>query len=146
MLLIDRKPWKRKALQLAVIIYGICYLYIVIIYRLPQSETVLILTPFNSYAKAFKFKGDFLSNYVIRAIILNIFLFIPLGMIVSSLFNGKVVLPFLIGVAIAIVTEITQYVAHLGWAEFDDVFNNSLGMLIGIWIYRALKLMLSKRE
>ena len=60
----------------------------------------------------------------------NVWLFIPLGTGLYRVFQKKwvVVIPFLLSVLI----EVTQYVTGLGIAEFDDIFGNTLGGVLGI--------------
>ena len=63
-----------------------------------------------------------------RDIILNILLFVPIGIIVGK---WKVVsLGFLLSASI----EVIQYVFMLGKCEADDVLHNTLGTFIGVLI------------
>ena len=134
---VDSKPWKRKSLAGALIGYLIVYIYLMFLYRLPGSYRLkLVLTPFSSYEKAMNYQGNISTNQFLRSILFNILLFIPLGMILSSLCNGLIIFPFLVGLIISILSETIQYISYLGWAETDDVINNSLGMLLGIEMYR----------
>lgn len=143
-LMIDQKEWKKKALIFALIAYAAIYIYLMFIYRLPRSRTQLVLTPFRSYNEAVKYQGSLSTNQFFRSILFNILLYVPLGMIVCSLCNGKILIPFLIGLGITIATEVIQYLTHLGWAEFDDVVNNCIGMVIGIILYSLSKGILNK--
>lgn len=115
------------------------------LYRLPRSRTVmLILNPLRSIIDAIKYKGSISTNQFLRSILLNILLFIPLGMIISSLRNGTVIVPLFIGLGITIITEILQYLTKLGWAELDDVLNNCVGMAIGILLYKKSRHVFNK--
>ena len=73
---------------------------------------------------------QFFTNYNLRVEILNnIWLFIPLGAGIRSIFRKPryLILPFLLSVSI----EATQYCFHLGLCELDDVFSNTLGACVG---------------
>lgn len=41
-----------------------------------------------------------------------------------------------IGFFVSVFTETIQYFSRMGYAEFDDVFHNMIGLLIGILIMR----------
>ena len=105
---------------------------------------MLILNPLRSIIDAIKYKGSISTNQFLRSILLNILLFIPLGMIISSLRNGTVIVPLFIGLGITIITEILQYLTKLGWAELDDVLNNCVGMAIGILLYKKSRHVFNK--
>ena len=81
----------------------------------------------------FSYAGKFLKEQSVRVgVINNIWLFIPLGTGLYRWFQKKwvLVIPFVMSVAI----ETTQYITGLGIAEFDDVFGNTMGGWIGIWV------------
>lgn len=61
-------------------------------------------------------------------IIANIIGFIPLGLMLYKLRGWKGVL---IAILFSVGIECVQLTTHRGWFEFDDIFNNSLGSLIG---------------
>lgn len=60
-------------------------------------------------------------------ILMNILLFIPLGFLVED-WKGGIVMGFALSVGI----ELTQYVFHLGYCELDDVLNNTIGSAFGV--------------
>ena len=58
----------------------------------------------------------------------NLIVFIPLGILLCKLFGWKgVIFAILFSTGI----EIIQLVSRHGLFEFDDIFNNSLGSIIG---------------
>ena len=63
-------------------------------------------------------------------IIQNILLFIPLGFLIG----GK--RGIIAGVLLSIGIELTQYIAVLGYCEFDDVLNNTIGAAIGSLLFK----------
>ena len=67
---------------------------------------------------------------------LNVFLYYPMGYLLPILFpkiKSKHVI--LIGCLCAIVTEVTQYFLKLGLCETDDVIHNTLGTVLGVWVW-----------
>lgn len=79
----------------------------------------------------FSYADRFLTDQSVRVgVINNIWLFVPFGTGLYWIIRKKwaVLVPFLFSVAI----EITQYTTGLGIAEFNDVFGNTLGGVIGI--------------
>lgn len=63
-------------------------------------------------------------------IIQNILLFIPLGFLIG----GK--RGIISGVLLSIGIELTQYIAVLGYCELDDVLNNTIGAVIGSFLFK----------
>lgn len=69
----------------------------------------------------------------------NIWLFLPFGAGLSRLFKKRALRKAcLIGLITTLMIETTQYITGLGTAEFDDVFNNTLGTVIGALIIADL--------
>lgn len=95
----------------------------------------------------FSYAGKFLKEQSVRVgVINNIWLFIPLGTGLYTWFQKKWVLltPFVMSVVI----ETTQYITGLGIAEFDDVFDNTMGGWIGVlvaWMWLSRKMSVKNR-
>lgn len=58
-------------------------------------------------------------------------------------FKNKIVISFFCGFALSSVIEVIQFVFHRGLFEFDDIFHNTIGTVIGIGIYVLLVRILS---
>jgi len=69
--------------------------------------------------------------------IMNVIVFIPVGMILGSLLRvkGSWLVALLIGCSISITIEALQFCFMRGFSEVDDVMHNTLGCLIGYGIY-----------
>ncbi len=121
------------------LLYGISIVYMAIVFGATflsrgngyRSVNVHL---FSSYREAWNNMADsVLQNIVLRNIILNILLFVPFGFILP-IYSDKLkkiykVLP--IGFAVTLFIEIVQYASKMGIFEIDDIFNNTLGVLIG---------------
>lgn len=68
----------------------------------------------------------------------NAIVFLPVGILVPTIWKRfrdyKSIL--VIGVASSMVIEITQYILHCGVCQTEDLIMNTLGAVVGYWIYR----------
>lgn len=91
----------------------------------------LILTPFAALSAARQ------QPELYRAMLMNVFLFFPLGLTLSNALPrkwhrwGRIALTTLVGCALSAGIEYAQYRCALGLAETDDVICNTLGAFIG---------------
>lgn len=91
----------------------------------------LILTPFAALSAARQ------QPELYRALLMNVFLFFPLGLTLSNALPRKwhrwlrIILTTLIGCILSAGIEYAQYRYALGMAEVDDVICNTLGAFIG---------------
>lgn len=91
----------------------------------------LILTPFAALTAAR------VQPELYRAMLMNVFLFFPLGLTLSNALPqkwhrwGRIILTTLVGCALSAGIEYVQYRYALGLAETDDVICNTLGAFIG---------------
>ena len=91
----------------------------------------LILTPFAALSAARQ------QPELYRAMLMNVFLFFPLGLTLSNALPqkwhrwGRIILTTLVGCALSAGIEYVQYRYALGLAETDDVICNTLGAFIG---------------
>ena len=112
-----------------------CAATIVILYAtiLTRSAGVpeVILTPFATFTAARQ------QPELYREMLMNVFLFFPLGLTLSNALPrkwhrwGKIALTTLIGCALSAGIEYAQYRYALGLAETDDVICNTLGTFLG---------------
>ena len=116
-------------------------LYATILTRTPGNYEV-ILTPFATFTAARQ------QPELYREMLMNVFLFFPLGLTLSNALPrrwhrwGRIVLTTLVGCAISAGIEYAQYCYALGTAEADDVICNTLGTFIGsisLLIARAIE-------
>lgn len=126
----------------------ILYMYFVfvttVLIRLPFDGDHANLTPFWSYKKALMEGKSFFQAEIIE----NIILFIPIGMALAALFRkGKALIICIIfsGVFSASI-EIMQYLLKVGLAEFDDIFNNTMGAFLGYLVVFLLILPFMSRR
>lgn len=105
-------------------------LYATILNRTPGNYE-LILTPFAALSAARQ------QPELYREMLMNVFLFFPLGLTLSNALPrkwhrwGRIALTTLIGCILSAGIEYAQYRYALGMAEVDDVICNTLGAFIG---------------
>ena len=105
-------------------------LYATILTR-SEGGTGLILAPFASLTAARQ------QPELYREMLMNVFLFFPLGLTLSNALPrkwhrwGRIILTTLVGCALSAGIEYAQYRYALGMAETDDVICNTLGAFIG---------------
>lgn len=128
------KRLSKKMLLLAVIFT--CYLFVVLGATLGRGayyEAQIHWHPFSSYKEAW-------NNFSIiewRNIILNIFMFIPLGFLLPFFggFFRKAWVTYLIGFLFTLLIESVQFLTQRGIFEIDDLINNTVGCMIGYGMF-----------
>ena len=115
----------------------------VTLFRGEGQHGALDLLPLHSLVLAQKQKEMY------RSLLMNILLFVPLGLTLPFALPEKWICRALLSVVIAAVlsiyVETAQYIFQLGRAEIDDVIMNSLGVVLGAlayfpyWVWRKVK-------
>lgn len=133
-----------KKSQILLYAVSICYVVIVIgatfFSRMP-SETYndrMNLNLFSSYVEAYHDIGVvLLNNVLLRNLILNIMLFIPLGFLLPMYSDKlkKMYIVVSIGLLATLTIEFTQHFNDYGTFEIDDALNNTIGTLLGYCIF-----------
>lgn len=109
-------------------IFLVCYLvfiiYMTLLYRNGESDRANLIL-FWSYRQ-------FFVNQNLRwEILYNIFLFIPMGAILYRIYPQNLVL--LAPIFLSFIIESVQFITGVGLFEFDDLFSNCIGTLIGFF-------------
>lgn len=111
-------------------ITALTILYATILTRTP-GDYKPILTPFATFTAALQ------QPELYREMLMNVFLFFPLGLTLSNALPRKwhrwlrIILTTFVGCALSAGIEYAQYRYALGMAEVDDVICNTLGAFIG---------------
>lgn len=116
---------------LAVIAIG-AILYATVLSR-SESGKGADFIPFSSFERA-KIQPE-----MYRSMLMNVFLFVPLGLSLPFVFGGgtgkRILLTVLVGLFLSVTIEAIQYFGKLGMAETDDVICNTAGTAIGSCAY-----------
>lgn len=128
----ERVRWISLSVFCAYLAFLICN---TIIFRIPKPEPEYKLIPFWSYIEIIK--ND--QMVYLYENIFNIVLFIPLGIFYRMFAGrGRIVIVLLMGLIVSSLIEILQLLLHKGLCEFDDVFHNTLGCLLGYYLYSVM--------
>lgn len=122
--------------------YVLLILCITVFSRRSNDFSGVNFVPFWSY----RVTGEVGIN-LIAVNVLNVMFFIPLGILIASFMHlSSWSIAMIIGCALSITIELLQLILRKGFCEFDDVFHNTLGCLIGyglyiliVWCKRILK-------
>lgn len=130
-------------MALPLLVFYLCFvLTITLIERVPGDFPRYELDLFWSYRYILNGKTS-----LIPEVFWNVVLFVPIGWALSaSLPRKSIGLSVLIGMVFSLCIELTQLITFRGWFEFDDIFHNTLGTMIGLlmclpwrWIGRESK-------
>ena len=126
---VGARRWRWGNLALVLLIIA-AILYATLFSR-AEGGTGLILTPFASLTAAR------VQPELYREMLMNVFLFFPLGLTLSNALPrkwhrwGRITLTTLVSCILSVGIEYAQYRYALGMAEVDDVICNTLGAFIG---------------
>ena len=127
------RVWKKPSLGLL-----IGYILLILV------ETVLIRKPFQGeHIKLELFWSWRAWNVQRGQIIANVIMFIPIGILVGWLWKWR---GLFVAAGLSVGIEILQLVTSRGLCEFDDVFHNMIGAVIGIGIVMIGRKLLGESE
>lgn len=106
----------------AAVVYTLIILYLTVLGRSSYHGSHIQLQPFWSYS----IPGEY------KQIVLNILFFIPYGGLLYICFKKKWPV-ILTAFVLSLTVEILQYVCKVGLCEIDDIFHNTLGVIIGMF-------------
>ena len=110
------------------IVCGAVILYATVISR-GESSLGHDFTPFSSFQRAVE------QPEMYRSMLMNVFLFEPMGLMLPFVIKGstvkRILLTIVIGFALSVAIEASQYFFAVGMAEADDVICNTVGAALG---------------
>ena len=132
---------KTKLTREEILLYAIFSIYITIIlggtlFSREVGDTYRIKwIPFWSYYEAVVKKDWSLTVQIFY----NVLVFVPFGILVPKIWikMRKIICIVLGAMAFSFLIELTQFVFKLGLFEFDDMFHNGLGAVIGCGIWKV---------
>lgn len=141
-----------KSLRFKRLTIFIVYIILVLTFTFIVRETMIwrysgkheaALIPFRQLIGFFKKPNHMLWFW---QIILNIILFIPFGFLFPIIQPKQSKATIAYGFMFSLGIEIMQYITGRGLADIDDLINNTLGAVIGCFIYRAGKMAYDRRK
>lgn len=146
-LLLKKSPSKRVAGCVSTV-YVAAVIYLAFISREPMPIHHYSINPLGAARRGLEFGGGVIqgifsgtvkiTNWAeLLNIILNILLFVPFGYLLPSLFPRlRWWHVILLGLAFSLCIELLQLLTRLGYADVDDLINNTLGAAIGWLCYK----------
>ena len=139
---------KKHAITIT-IVYFLAVIYLTFLIREPTPTYRYSLRLFNAASRSLEFGGVLISGLLsgniktvgwssLKGIVLNILLFIPFGYLIPAVWPKKKwswSKIMLLGLAASFCVEIVQLVTRLGFADVDDLMNNSIGSGLGYLLY-----------
>ena len=144
MLLLSRN---QKTVPPIIFVYVVGIVYLTFLIRETRPIYRFMLSPFSAAKEAVELGGPWffagirvVKPELLEGIILNILLFIPFGYLLPLVWKKadqwwKVMLA---GLLTSLFVEVMQWALHRGFADVDDLINNTLGALIGYGLYKAI--------
>ncbi|MCD7957300.1 MAG: VanZ family protein [Lachnospiraceae bacterium] len=126
-MVIAKRRWTHSILISLFVTYIFFILLITLIVRTPASSPKAELIPFWSWYDVIVHHDLF----HFKEILLNILLFVPVGLFFSLLFRIKTRIAFFIGFGLSAIIELSQLITCRGLFEWDDMLHNGLGCMIG---------------
>lgn len=121
----------KKILVILFCVYILCVLWITLIDR-EWSSPHAMLVPFWEYANVIK---GVERGFYIEQILGNLVMLMPLGLILPTFKKISLKQIFLIALLFSAGIETVQFITGRGLMEFDDVFNNTVGAVVGYKTY-----------
>ena len=134
--------WKgfKTGLRYSAILLLVEYVFLIfcstVIFRATGEISKYDFHPFWSYKAIQDGRENLLAENI-----MNVIVFIPVGMILGSLLKvkGSWLIALLIGCSISITIEALQFCFLKGFSEVDDVMHNTLGCIVGFMIVNGFR-------
>lgn len=131
-----RNGWRKIALLLLIEYVFLIYCSTVI-YRETSDNAKYKPANIEIYKEIIE-KGSF---HIHPEILMNVLVFVPLGLLVCSAFKSvRWWQTLMIGCGMSVSIELLQYILKRGTTEIGDVLHNTLGCLIGYGIYKLIQI------
>lgn len=141
-----------KTKWILTVIYCAAIIYLAFLTREPMPIYHYSIHPFGAARKAIEFGGGIIPGILsgnvritswvgLEGIVLNIMLFIPFGYLLPQIWYkaDRLWKVALTGFLVSLFIEILQLVTRLGYADVDDLINNTLGAAIGSGLFFTAK-------
>ncbi len=130
----------KKGVELSLWSLLLAYIFLLlcstVFYRMPSLGLRYNFLPFWSYTSIIE--GS--NKYLIYEAVLNILVFIPIGLLFGIILKKKILkTSLLISLLISLSIELLQFFFHRGYSEVDDIFHNFLGCFIGVVFVIGIK-------
>ncbi len=139
----------KKKLNMIEILFGIyCILMVWIIlfkFSLSINDIIGLDKIRNINLIPFYYYNEVGFNFHFKEVIENLLIFVPFGIYLKMLNkdNKKI---FLYGFIFSLILEISQFIFKLGATDITDLITNTLGTIVGVYIYVLLEKIFKNKE
>lgn len=119
----------KRVNKVLILLYCLAIIYFTLLYR----ESGFTKTNFDLFSN---YKRFFANDEIRSSILKNIWLFIPLGSILFSIYPQRKAILF--PALLSFMIEIIQYITNTGWYDIDDVISNVLGSILGFVLCKVI--------
>lgn len=141
-----KRDWIRTLSRLAFAIYMFVLVYFLLLSdgfgrTVPSEEFHFNLIPFVEIIRFIKYR-EYIGFYSVTLnLVGNVIAFIPFGALIRWVINRKVRWFHVVGYTFlfSLSVELLQLIAKVGAFDVDDLILNTLGGLIGFFVYYTLK-------
>lgn len=125
------------------IVNRICFLIVVLYVSVIYYTTIFSRKELSEYKYNYQLFWSYLADgqgsYYFKENFLNILIFIPIGMILPYVIKScKLWYVILVGLTISIPIEVLQLILKRGFSELDDIFHNTLGVVVGFLLIKGI--------
>lgn len=140
---VDKKVW--VSINRSIVVVAVVSVFFVTLFtRNAQQTQQIVLIPFAVLEQA-RIYPD-----VYNQMILNVVLFLPLGLSLPFCFTERIKHPVLmticLGLVLSITVEVLQYILQCGYSELDDVILNTIGTACGTVSYFLTRFVVNMRH
>ncbi len=128
----------RKGMMGLFLVYLLAVAYITVFSRDGTNDATISMIRFDSIEEAIRTRSLEPMNHIF----LNIAMLVPLGFLFPMICPeklGKWSYALVLGMMLTTAIEMTQMLLVLGQADLTDIITNTLGTLIGYWIFAAVR-------
>ena len=126
---------KRKLIIALFAIYILAVLWITLIDREFGNRRAM-LVPFWEFANVIK---GIRRSFFIGQILGNLVMLMPFGFMLPVIKKVSLKQVLMISLCFSVGIELTQFITGRGLMEFDDVFNNTVGAVLGYKVYDVMR-------
>lgn len=118
-----------------ILVYTLSIIYLVVVYyytvfgRETRAESQIDLDAFQSLKDFFRFNYESHGQYILKEILINVALLMPLGLLLTCI-RWNFLLVTLLGFLCSLSIEMLQYYTKTGTASLDDLIYNTAGIFL----------------
>ena len=125
-------------------LYIVVLLYFTVVGRYSHEEYEYKINFLTSYRWLFKYSGE----QVLWQLLINIVMLVPMGFLLPIIIHAKYkyLITMVLSLLMTLFIETMQLVSKCGSFEIDDVINNFIGAVLGMFLFVLLNRIIQKQK